>query len=85
MPVLMLIYEYEDKKIYSRVCRGGNSGYDTTTRHEHDTIFCGLGLKKKGAGRVRVDQSDTNKKTGRVRVNPLDTNLTRLTRQQIYI
>ena len=71
--------------LHSMLGRGGNSGYDTTTRHEHDTIFCGLELKKKGAGRVRVDQPDTNKKTGQVRVNPLDTNLTRLTRQQIYI
>ena len=39
--------------------RGGNSGYDTTTRHEHDTIFYGLWSKKNGAGRVRVDQPGT--------------------------
>ena len=58
--------------------RAGNTGYDTTTRHEHDSIFYGLVSKISTPGQFSVNPKLTRLKKGRVSVNPYDTKLTRL-------
>ena len=62
---------------YNPKIRAGNTGFDTTTRLEIDSILHDTNPTRMLAGQFRVNPKLTRQITGRVRVNSCDPKLTR--------